>query len=260
MSAIVYGLVWAAAGCAPHQAEHEERPRAVSDLPPEPSPDLPPEPPPDLPREPEDPLGLCLREGPTTSLKTKPYVGAIGDATGDGQPDVLTLAYNPSELALVLLEGRRDGSFIERAPVESGGSGLELADLDGDGDLDALILDGARAPRYRVGFNDGAGGFRLGPLTRIPGRFGGELRHASIADLDGDGDLDVVVPLWDSVRVLENRGDGSFRAGERVAVGRDPFSTAVAELDGDGRLDLLVTSGAGVERGRDAYHSEGAAL
>ncbi len=261
VGSIACGLLWAAVGCAPHHVEEEERPRAVLDLPPDPPPDLPPDPPLDLPSEPDDPLGLCLRVGPTTSLEHKPYVGAVGDLTGDGQPDVLTLAYTSvGELALVLLEGRRDGAFVERAPVDSGGSGLELADLDGDGDLDALILDGARAPRYRIGFNDGAGELRLGPFTRIPGRFGGELRHASIVDLDGDGDLDVVAPLWDSVRVLENRGDGSFRAGARVTVGRDPFSTAVAELDGDGRLDLLVTSGAGVERRRDVYHSAGAAL
>ncbi len=200
----------------------------------------------------------CVRRGPVTPLRLKPHHGALGDVTADGQPDVVALSYvDGPESALVVLEGRPDGSFVEGEPLPVRGGGIELGDLDGDGDLDALILDARRAPAYRIGENDGTGTFTIGPPSRIPGRFGGELSQATLVDLDGDGDLDAVVPLWDSLRVLTNRGGGRFTPGQRLLVGRDPFTTAVADVDGDGHLDLVSTSGAEVERTRDAYHSAG---
>jgi len=200
----------------------------------------------------------CVRHGPISPLRHKPHHGAIGDVTGDGQPDVVALSYvDGPNSALVVLEGRPDGSFAEGEPLPVSGGGIELGDLDGDGDLDALILDARRAPAYRIADNDGTGTFTVGPPSRIPGRFGGELNQASLVDLDRDGDLDAVVPLWDSLRVLTNRGGGRFTPGQRLIVGRDPSTTAVADFDDDGYLDLISTSGAEVEHTRDAYHGAG---
>ncbi len=69
--------------------------------------------------------------------------------------------------------------------------------------------------------------------------------NASLGDLDGDGDLDIVLakgrhwPLVDFV--LLNDGAGGFA--QRHEVGGEPdrtYTAAIADLDGDGDLDLVV--------------------
>jgi hypothetical protein len=215
----------------------------------------------ELPPAPEASPWPCTYEGPVTALELKPFRGALGDVTGDGQPDVVALSFlNGPEAGLVVLTGQRDGRFIEGAPQPVDAGGIALGDLDGDADLDALLVDGGGKPAYQVATNDGTGVFALGRSRRIPGRFGGELQQASLADLDDDGDLDAVIPLWDSLRVMNNRGRGRFEPGQRLLVGRDPFMTTLADFDGDGHLDLVVTSGAGIEPNRGQYHPAGAAL
>src|SRR5262245_41517705 len=44
---------------------------------------------------------------PITPLQHKPFVGALGELTGDGQADVLALCHAPDGAALVLLQGSR---------------------------------------------------------------------------------------------------------------------------------------------------------
>ena len=70
----------------------------------------------------------------------------------------------------------------------AGGSVLE--DLDGDGDLDVMASSWNLADPLRVFRNDGKGVFSGGEAL-IPER--STSYAAALADLDGDGDLDVVV-------------------------------------------------------------------
>lgn len=242
-SALVLSL---ASGCTSHgdESPREHEPEF------EPGPPIIPATPP--------PVIEPLRLGARTALKHKPFAGAIGDVTGDGQPDVVALSYVPGETALIVLRGSADGRFTEGEPLPVEASGVVLGDLDGDGDLDALLTNAHGKPAYRVALNDGTGELALGKQRSIPGRYGGELRRASLIDLDDDGHLDAVIPLWDSLRVLPGKG-GEFKSGHALAVGRDPFDTALGDLDGDGRLDLVAVSGAAPTRERDSYDTRGAA-
>ena len=61
--------------------------------------------------------------------------------------------------------------------------------------------------------------------------------------MDGDGELDLVTANEDadSVSVLLNRGDGSFRSRVDFGAGKSPDALAIADLNGDGRQDVVTT-------------------
>jgi hypothetical protein len=114
------------------------------------------------------------------------------------------------------------------------------ADLDGDGDLDLLALN-----------SDGPDRLYHGSLTGTWGaaRFhdaGQELGAVSTfsmdtADLDGDGDLDLVTGNNEGIQVWRNDGEGTFEAvGDPLFEEARIFSIHLYDLDGDGDMDLLA--------------------
>ena len=129
------------------------------------------------------------------------------------------------------------------------GSGVALADLDGDGDLDAYLVqagslwddqDDAAGPGNRLYLNDGSGRFveADGHGTDDTGYGMG----VAAGDYDNDGDVDLYVTNVGPNVLLRNRGNAVFedvsdQAG--VADGGWGTSAAFLDLDGDGDLDLL---------------------
>ena len=179
----------------------------------------------------------------------------IVDIDGDGDQDVVVpnpgrdpSAVNPkSGNTLSILRNNGDGSFTAPESVTTGvGPSVTSGDFDRDGDFD-LVTVNETDNTVSLLRNDGVGNFSP-PENFIAGdrSFVNEA-----ADLDGDGDLDLVITntvgisfltaitFGNTISVLRNNGDGTFGTPEDLTVGDGVFGVTSADLDGDGDLDLV---------------------
>ncbi len=155
--------------------------------------------------------------------------------------------------------GERAGlSFVHRSGhagrhlfPEIMGSGAALFDMDGDGDLDAFLVQSgsldAAAPvdrTSRLYRNDGRGGFEdvtAASGANVPGYGMG----VAAGDYDDDGDVDLYVTSYGPNALLRNDGGGRFTDVAAAAGVRDESwgaSAAFLDYDADGDLDLFVAN------------------
>ncbi len=114
---------------------------------------------------------------------------------------------------------------------------VALGDLDGDGDLDALIANGIDQAN-QVWLNDGSG-----ILTHSNQSLGtlGSLGVA-LGDLDRDGDLDAFIPNMEAGypdEIWFNDGRAIFTRSNQSLISSSSGRVALGDLDGDGDLDAL---------------------
>jgi hypothetical protein len=183
------------------------------------------------------------------------------DFDGDGDIDFSVAAFGHITTGLIgWLEQQEDGTFELHTLLETpGGIHVPAADLDGDGDTDVVALVAQGSERIVAFLNDGRGGFQQHPVyeagTPLMGSSG-----IALADMDGDGDLDILYTNGDSfdlvgqqvhsqallrpyhgLRWIENLGSLEF-AVHPIWSFYGAFSPVAADLDGDGDMDAMAAS------------------
>lgn len=187
---------------------------------------------------------------PTTNyyvLTEQPADIRSGDLSGNGPVD-LAVSLGGSLLSsngFCVLRNRGDGTFAPPA-YYAGTTGqperhnsLELGDFNGDGTLDAALLN-YNAGAVTIRLNNGHGSF--GPPSDY--LVGFSPSSIAAADFNGDATLDLIVRGGSSARLLLGHGDGSFTVGALVSVPADNGfargTVAVGNFSGEGRPDLAL--------------------
>ena len=189
---------------------------------------------------------------------------ALGDLDGDGDLDIVVANVGTGS-RVYLNDGDGMGNFSDSGQLLGLGSiattSITLGDIDGDGDLDILLPDARREviagvmtpliSSYDIYLNDGIGGFTdSGQLLEL---FTDTL--AILGDIDGDGDLDVMLAgagasgssAIDGNLIYFNDGAGGFTDSVGWG-GNDPNnafareSLILGDIDNDGDLDVLVVN------------------
>jgi VCBS repeat protein/FG-GAP repeat protein len=193
-----------------------------------------------------------------------PRPGAIHtipiDFNRDGRMDFIALLAQEHESVIAYINKGTDFTFdpqvIYKAPHPNwGSSGIDLVDLDKDGDLDVLLThgdtfdDGIVKPYHGIQWfeNTGTYPFVARALAQMPG-----VHRARAADMDGDGDLDIVAcallaggsdvdeKILPALVWLEQTAPGTF-ARHTIEMGFPRHATLdIGDIDGDGDIDIVT--------------------
>ena len=192
----------------------------------------------------------------------------VADLNGDGRPDFVALISQEHE-SIVAFLNEGDGRFTPKTLYAGdhpalGSSGIDLVDLDGDGDLDILYTNGdvldrpyLLKPYHGVQWLENKGGLRFEPhhLTSMYG-----VHRAIAADFSGRGLRDVFAVSFlppegfprraedglDAVVLLEQVAPGKFVRHSLESGTCDHVSCVAGDLYGTGRPDVAVGNFGGV--------------
>jgi hypothetical protein len=194
-----------------------------------------------LPAHADSPLYRAAAHYPAGS---QPRSVVTVDVDGDGKLDVVSA--NAGDGTVSVLRGLGDGTLAPPTSIAVGASPttVSVGDFNHDQHPDLAVTTFATAPATpAVSVLLGSTGASFGTPTSYP--LAENALGGAVADVNADGNLDIIAVDAFGVSVLTGRADGSFDAAVRQPVGTFLSSVSVGDLNGDGDPDLVLGQFAG---------------
>jgi hypothetical protein len=184
---------------------------------------------------------------------TNPDSVAVADVNSDGKPDLIVADKVDGMVSVLANQSTQGASVLTFAPRQTFTVGanpvsVAVADLTGDGQPDLIVAnqgDNATPGSVSVLRNSSGSGM-LSFATQQTFTVGLSPTSVAVADVNGDGNLDLIVANQDdsTVSVLLGNGSGSsgvsFQPQRSFATGVFPAAVAVGDVNGDGKPDLVT--------------------
>ena len=192
---------------------------------------------------------VCLNDGrgqftvqsTSTDIISRADELRLAHFNGDGNLDVLASS-NPGVVEVSLSLGTGQGTFLPRITVMSSrlfGTQLATADFNGDGLMDAALSEMVGSGvELRIMWGAKSGSIEVGTTQVI--NFGA--RDIGAADMDEDGDIDLLLLSDNLLAIYLNDGNGQFSAGRTVAVNTYSNTLTIGDFTGDGHADVVCSS------------------
>jgi hypothetical protein len=190
---------------------------------------------------------------------------SVGDFTGDGYADLVLGVFSTAFGVNNLYRNDAGVGFTDIAATPLSDTllsprSVNAVDYDNDGDLDIYMSHTSGAS---VLFRNDGGGVFVDATGGDPlGNFSRSGRGSSWADLDNDGDLDLVIANSGADNVIaRNDGAGVFASVTGTAFNtgiEDAISAIVFDFNNDGNLDIFVHTLSGDQAGAALYQGDGA--
>lgn len=169
---------------------------------------------------------------------------AAADLNGDGRQDIVTGNGVSYDFSVLLATGPDSFAEAVNYPVgtpEAGRVVVAAGDIDEDGDIDIVATGTTFDALAWLYPGDGEGGFGAAREFSLGSAMFAQA--IEVADVNGDGHLDIVTANGGTanVSVLLGNGSGGFAAVRTFAVPQGPEGLAVGDADGDGHADIVTT-------------------
>ena len=176
---------------------------------------------------------------------------AIANLTANGKLDIVVGLWGLANSYAVLL-GNGDGTFQPAVSynVGMGVASVTIADMNHDGKPDLVLAgfpqsEGSNLGQVGVLLGNGDGTFQSAQIFSTGAFSGGLCNWVAVADLNGDGNLDVAVANYGTaaaaVGVLLGKGDGTLQPVVNYAFPDNlVYFITIADVNGDHIPDLLV--------------------
>lgn len=171
------------------------------------------------------------------------HMGLFGDIDGDADLDLFTTAGIFRQIHLFENNGGfssvTEKSGIGESPLGSGRGGV-MADINGDGWADIYYSNSSSNDRLFINRK----GKVFEESIAKSGLMNSETKYGNaLADIDNDGDIDVIRITGAGIGLFVNQGNGHFVDVSRhsgIATRYGGYGSALGDIDNDGKIDIVV--------------------